>query len=87
MRLKRQIFRIINHTFKILVDTKNSTYLSPYGMSILEQKPYSDFKITVNKDAIVQPLKERYHALSAVPDPTQDGDKENCEYIHVSHSH
>jgi len=48
-------------------------------MSILEQKPYNDFKIIVNKDAIVQPLKERYRELSDVPDGTQDCDKENCE--------
>lgn len=54
-------------------------------MSILEQKPYSDLKIIVNKNAIIQPLKERYHELFDVPDITH-GDKENCEYIHGFYS-
>ncbi len=85
MRLKRHVFLAINHTFKFLVDTKNTTYLSPYGISILEQKPYNDLKIIVNKNAIIQPSKERYRKLSDVPDITH-GDKENCEYIHGFYS-
>ncbi|UJR17415.1 hypothetical protein I4U23_004310 [Adineta vaga] len=63
------------------IDTRNTTYLSPYGVSILEQKPYNDFKIIVNKDAIVQPSKERYRKLTDASVVTQDGNKENmtCE--------
>ncbi|CAF1414850.1 unnamed protein product, partial [Adineta ricciae] len=68
------------------IDTKNTTYLSPYGVSILEQKPYNDFQIILNKDAIVQPLKERHRKLTDASGVTQNGDKENltCEVINSS---
>lgn len=76
------MFPTINHTFKFLVDTKNTTYLSPYGMSLLEQKPYSDLKVIVDKNAIIQPSKERYHELSDGVDVT-DADKENGKNTYV----
>ena len=64
-----------------LVDTKNSTYLTSHGMSILREKPYIDLKIVVNVDRIVQPNKERYRKLSDVESGDYPVDKENCEYI------
>ncbi|CAF1374351.1 unnamed protein product [Rotaria sp. Silwood1] len=63
------------------IDTKNSTYLTPHGMSILKQKPYNDLKIMVNEDNIVQPAKERYRQLFDSPHDNHRVDKENCECI------
>ncbi|CAF2139182.1 unnamed protein product [Rotaria magnacalcarata] len=41
------------------IDTKNGTYITSYGMSILKQKPYSDFGIVINENNVMEPVKER----------------------------
>jgi hypothetical protein len=69
-----------------LVDTKNSTYLTPQGMAILKQKPYNDLKIVVNENAIIQPTKEHSRRLSDFSSGSHSVDKENCECIPFFHS-
>ncbi|CAF0822804.1 unnamed protein product [Rotaria sordida] len=68
------------------IDTKNTTYLTSHGMSILEEKPYNDLKIDVNKDAIIQPTSERCHELPNGPDANHDNDKENVTMEKVDDS-
>ncbi|CAF3856692.1 unnamed protein product [Rotaria sordida] len=45
------------------VDTQNNTYLTPYGHSIFQRKPYSNLDIEVDESAVIQPTKNRCHRL------------------------
>jgi hypothetical protein len=63
-----------------LVDTKNDTYLTPYGLSILDEKPYKDLNILVNKNGIIQPKKEHTRKLFDLPRDNNPVEKENCKY-------
>ena len=55
-------------------------------MSLLKQKPYSDLKIVMNEDALMQPTKERYRQLSDLSSDNLNVDKENRECISFFHS-
>ncbi|CAF3723793.1 unnamed protein product [Rotaria sp. Silwood1] len=68
------------------IDTKNTTYLTSHGMSILEEKPYNNLKIDVNKDAIIQPTSERFRELPNEPDANRNNDKENVTMEKVDDS-
>ncbi|CAF4211330.1 unnamed protein product, partial [Rotaria magnacalcarata] len=54
---------IIDYIYIVLVDTKNGTYLTPHGLSVLRQKRYSDLKIVINEESVVEPSKESYRKL------------------------
>ncbi|CAF4993784.1 unnamed protein product, partial [Rotaria sp. Silwood1] len=88
--LKLSKFGIVNidtyyETLKT-IDTKNNTYLTPHGMSILKQKPYNDLEIVINENAIMQPAKERYHELADLTNDSHSVDKENLSVVEVDKS-
>ncbi len=43
----------------VLVDTKNNTYLTSYGLSLLKSMPYSDLQISINESAVIEPTTSR----------------------------
>ncbi|CAF1308626.1 unnamed protein product [Rotaria magnacalcarata] len=61
------------------IDTKNGIYLTPHGLSVLRQKRYSDLKIVINEESVVEPSKESYRKLF---DPSK-GNKFSGKYKDV----
>lgn len=71
-----------------LVDTKNSTYLSPYGMSILKEKPYSDLQISINENDIIEPKSDHSRKLFTASRDNDSDERENgnCKSFLIFHT-
>ncbi|CAF2053053.1 unnamed protein product [Rotaria magnacalcarata] len=45
------------------VDTRNNTYVTPYGLSIFKAKPYANLEIIVNENDIIYPSTSNHRKL------------------------
>lgn len=74
--------KIVNNTYFLLVDTKNGTYLTGHGLSIITNSPYNEIKIVINESNIIEPAKERCKKFFE-SSKTNESDKQiqDSEYI------
>ncbi|CAF4497094.1 unnamed protein product [Rotaria magnacalcarata] len=46
-----------------MIDTRNNTYVTPYGLSIFKVKPYANLEIIVNENDIIDPSTSNHRKL------------------------